>query len=99
MKSPAMTPLGVATPHSEAFGPTEELPMQRQPPTPVCKAFTLCKQIFYDEMTQEHTLVAPLHQIFASEFPAVFDVSAFARLSNAHGPYRVELQLRTLEGE
>jgi hypothetical protein len=50
-------------------------------------------------MTQEHTLVAPLHQVFAPEFPVVFDLSGFARWSNAHGPYRVELQLRTLEGD
>jgi hypothetical protein len=73
--------------------------MERRPPTPVCRAFTLCKQIYTDPMFLEHTLVCPVHQVFAPEYPAAFNLSAFARWTNAHGAYRVELQLRTLDGE
>jgi hypothetical protein len=64
----------------------------------VCKTFLVCKQIFLDEKTQECVLVSPVHQTFAPEYPAVQDLSFFARWSNAHGPYRVEVQLRDLEG-
>jgi hypothetical protein len=73
--------------------------MERRQPTPLCRTFTVCKQIFIDEITQEYTLVAPLHQIFLPHYPATMDLSVFARWTNAHGPYRVELQLRTLDGE
>ncbi len=73
--------------------------MERRPPTPVCRAFTLCKQIYTDPKTQEHTLVSPVHQVFAPQYPATFDLSVFARWTNAHGGYRVELQLRLLDGE
>src|SRR5262249_18270565 len=72
--------------------------MGPRPPTPVCKAFLVCKQIFWDEGTGECVLVSPLHQVFTPRYPAVLDLSFFARWTNAHGRYRVELQLRDLEG-
>jgi hypothetical protein len=72
--------------------------MGPQPPTPVCKAFLVCKQIFRDELTQECVLASPLHQTFAPRYPVVQDLAFFARWSNAHGCYRVELQLRDLDG-
>jgi hypothetical protein len=72
--------------------------MRQQPPTPVCKAFLVCKQIFTDAVTKECLLVAPLHQVFAPSYPLVQDLAFFARWSNAHGSYSVEVQLRDLEG-
>src|SRR5262245_8219070 len=68
-------------------------------PTPVCKCFLLCLQIFHDPVRQDDTLVAPVHQVFAPEYPVVEDLSVFARWTNAHGAYPVEVQLRDLEGE
>src|SRR5262249_23371508 len=73
--------------------------MDRRPPTPVCHAFTLCKQIFSDPTTLEHTLVSPVHQVFAHEYPFSISLGVFARWTNAHGAYSVELQLRTLDGD
>jgi hypothetical protein len=72
--------------------------MSPRPPTPVCKTFLVCKQIFVDELTQECTLVAPIHQIFVEEYPLRQYLSFFARWTKAHGSYRVEVQLRDLEG-
>jgi hypothetical protein len=72
--------------------------MGPRPPTPVCKTFLVCKQIYLDDVTRECVLVSPLHQTFAPRYPAVQDLAFFARWSNAHGRYRVELQLRDLEG-
>ncbi len=73
--------------------------MASRPPTPVCKCFLLCRQIFLDPVRQDYTLVSPVHQVFAPEYPVVEDLSVFARWSNAHGAYPVEVQLRDLEGE
>ncbi len=72
--------------------------MQHKPPTPICKALVVCKQIFVDEQRQDCTLVSPIHQIFSPHFPVEEDLSVFARWTNAHGRYAVELQLRDLEG-
>ena len=45
--------------------------MSPRPPTPVCKAFLVCKQIFRDERTEEYVLVSPVHQTFAPpRYPA-----------------------------
>lgn len=68
-------------------------------PTPVCKCFLLCRQIFVDPQRQDYTLVSPVHQVFSARYPLVEDLSAFARWSNAHGAYAVELQLRSLDGD
>jgi hypothetical protein len=68
-------------------------------PTPVCKCFILCRQIFLDAVRQDYTLVSPVHQVFSARYPLVEDLSVFARWSNAHGSYAVEVQLRSLDGE
>ena len=68
-------------------------------PTPVCKCFVLCRQIFVDGIRQDYTLVCPVHQVFSSRYPLTEDFSVFARWTNAHGSYTVEVQLRNLEGD
>jgi hypothetical protein len=77
---------------------SEDSAMDRRP-TPVCKCFLLCRQIFVDTIRQDYTLVCPVHQVFASRYPLSEDVSVFARWSNAHGDYAVEVQLRSLDGD
>lgn len=72
--------------------------MPHQPPTPICKALVVCRQIFMDERRQDCILVSPIHQIFSARFPSEVDLSVFARWTNAHGRYTVEVQLRDLEG-
>src|SRR5207248_72159 len=42
--------------------------------------------------------VSPVHQVFPARYPAVEDLSAFARRGNSHGAYAVEVQLRDLGG-
>jgi hypothetical protein len=73
--------------------------MERRPPKPVCKCFTLCKQLFIDPDKNDFTLVTPVYQVFPTQYPAVEDLSVFARWTNAHGTYTIEVQLRDLEGE
>jgi hypothetical protein len=68
-------------------------------PTPVCKCFVLCRQVFIDPVRQDYTLVSPVHQVFADRYPLTQDLSVFARWSNAHGAYAVEVQLRGLDGD
>jgi hypothetical protein len=68
-------------------------------PIPVCKCFVFCRQIFVDAVRQDYTLVCPVHQVFASRYPVTEDLSVFARWSNAHGAYAVEVQLRSLDGD
>jgi hypothetical protein len=68
-------------------------------PTPVCKCFLLCRQIFVDALRKEYTVVNPIHQVFAPRYPLTEDLSVFARWSNAHGAYTIEVQLRSLDGD
>lgn len=72
--------------------------MERRP-TPVCKCFVLCRQIFVDAVRQDYTLVSQVHQVFSPRYPLTEDLSVFARWSNAHGAYAVEVQLRSLDGD
>jgi len=65
----------------------------------VCKCFVLCRGLFVDPARQDYTIVWPVHQVFSSRYPLTEDFSVFARWTNAHGSYAVELQLRNLEGD
>ena len=73
--------------------------MDLKPPTPVCRSFTVCRQVILDQFTQEYVLVAPTHQIGSVTFPLVAGVSLFVRCTSVQGAYRLELQLQDLEGE
>jgi hypothetical protein len=73
--------------------------MERRPPTPLCTCFLLCRQIFIDLTRKDYVLVSPVHQVFPARYPAEEDLSVFARWTNAHGAYTVEVRLRTLEGD
>jgi hypothetical protein len=72
---------------------------KRDHPTPVCKCFVLCRQLFVDAVRQDYAIVSPVHQVFSSRYPLTERLSIFARWSNAHGSYEIEVQLRSLEGE
>jgi len=73
--------------------------MERKPPTPTCKSFTVCRQTFQDVFTKEYMLLAPTHQIVTIAFPTVVNVSIFARMTSVQGTYQLEVQLQDLEGE
>jgi len=73
--------------------------MERRPPTPICKCFVVCRRLYVDAANTDYTLVSPLHQVFPTEYPAVEDLSIFARWTNSHGAYSVGVQLRNLEGD
>jgi len=68
-------------------------------PTPVCKCFVLCRGLFVDPTRQDYTIVSPVHQVFSPRYPLTEDFSVFARWTNAHGSYAIEVQLKSLEGE
>lgn len=72
--------------------------MERRP-TPVCKCFVLCRQIFVDPVRQDYTVVSPVHQVFSPRYPLTENLAVFARWTNAHGSYAVEVQLRSLDGD
>jgi hypothetical protein len=65
--------------------------MERRP-TPVCKCFVLCRGLFVDPARQDYTIVSPVHQVFSPRYPLTEDFSVFARWTNAHGSYAVEVQ-------
>jgi hypothetical protein len=44
-------------------------------------------------------VISPVHQVFTPYYPVTERLSVFARWSNAHGSYEVEVQLRTLDGD
>jgi hypothetical protein len=73
--------------------------MERRPPTPICKCFVVCKRIFVDPERQAYTLVEPTHQLFPERLPMIQELAIFARWTNSHGAYEVEVQLRNLEGD
>src|SRR5690349_17281303 len=79
--------------------PIERPDVQRRPPTPVCRCFLLCRRIYNDTARQDYVLASPVHQLFPPSYPWVEPLSMFARWTNAHGSYPVELLVRNLEGE
>ena len=44
--------------------------MERRP-TPVCKCFVLCRQIFVDPVRQDYSVVSLVHQVFSTRYPLV----------------------------
>jgi hypothetical protein len=72
--------------------------MERHPPTPVCRSFTVCRQILQDKLTGEFVLIGPTHQIYSFTYPTVANLSVFARCTSVQGVYRLEIQLQDLEG-
>ena len=73
--------------------------MTRRAPTPLCKCFLLCRRIYQDTARQDYVLASPVHQLFPPAYPWVESLSMFARWTNAHGRYPVEMLVRNLEGE
>jgi hypothetical protein len=73
-------------------------PVERLP-TPVCKCFVLCRELIFDPARQDYTIVSPVHQVLSRYYPLTEDFCVFARWTNAHGSYAVEVQLRNLEGD
>jgi hypothetical protein len=59
----------------------------------------LCRGLFVDPARQDYTIVSPVHQVFSPRYPLTEDFSVFARWTNAHGSYAIEVQLRSLEGD
>jgi hypothetical protein len=48
-------------------------------PTPVCKCFVLCRQIFIDPARQDYSLASPVHQVFSPQYPLTENFAVFAR--------------------
>lgn len=71
----------------------------QDPPTPICRCFTLCRRLFQDPATNDWALVSLTHQVFVPQYPAVEHFAVFARWTNSHGSYTVEVQLRSVNGE
>jgi hypothetical protein len=54
--------------------------------------------VLLDQYTQEYVLMAPTHEFVSFTFPAVADLSIYARCASVQGSYQLELQLQDLEG-
>jgi len=72
--------------------------MKHPQPTPISKTLVVCRQIFTDKDTGELALIAPLERIHFPHYPATLNVKTFALWANAHGSYRLLVQLRCLDG-
>ena len=73
--------------------------MQPKPPPPVCKCFLVCRQLLLDHHSRDYVILAQGYQIHSFTFPAVVDMSVYARLSSVQGVYQLEVQLQDLEGK
>lgn len=72
--------------------------MPHKPPQPLAPTFLLCREIFQDNKTGEHLLVAPFTSINFAAFPAALRVSLYIVLTGGHGTYYLGLQLRDAAG-
>lgn len=68
-------------------------------PIPLCKAFLVLRQITEDPKTLDTSLVGLVMGYHNRNFPAGSPMSFFARLTDGHGSYQVEVQLRDEEGK
>ncbi|MFO0967517.1 MAG: hypothetical protein U0793_18315 [Gemmataceae bacterium] len=68
-------------------------------PVPICKAFLCCRRVAADQQFKDTCIIGLCSQYEHHRFPASVPVGIFARLASAHGQYRVEIQLQTMEGE
>lgn len=67
------------------------------PPVPVCKALLICNRIVDRDIGP--CLEGLPRALEARFYPCGQPLAIFARVTSAHGSYRFEIQLRTLEGE
>jgi hypothetical protein len=72
--------------------------MEPRPPDPMCKALLVCRQVVKDAFTDEYILIGPTHQVTPLTYPAVVTLGIFAHWTSVQGTYKIELQLRDVEG-
>lgn len=68
-------------------------------PEPVCKAFLVCERVTTDPDAGRHDLLGLPMALQHHQFPTAAMLGFFARLSDAHGEYDVEIQLTDSSGE
>jgi hypothetical protein len=73
--------------------------MNQTPPLPVCTAFLACNRIEENPQTKDKVLIGLPRAYHHHFFPNACPIGFFIRLTEAHGNYRVEVQLQTPEGE
>jgi hypothetical protein len=72
--------------------------MRRKPPTPVSKAFLICREIWQDQRTGDTMLLGFVRHVQATSYPFAVQLEVFTRWTSAHGKYQVTLQLQDLAG-
>jgi hypothetical protein len=72
--------------------------MRRKPPTPVSKAFLICREIWQDQRTGDTMLLGFVRHVQAMQYPFPVQLEVFTRWTSAHGKYVVTLQLQDLAG-
>ena len=72
--------------------------MNQKPPMPVCKALLVCRRITL-EKSGDVNLLGIMTGYQHHYFPAAVSAGVFARLTSAHGSYRLEVQLQNANAE
>jgi hypothetical protein len=72
--------------------------MRRKPPTPVSRAFLICREIWQDQRTKDTMLLGFVRHVQATRYPFSVQLEVFTRWTSAHGKYQVTLQLQDLAG-
>jgi hypothetical protein len=72
--------------------------MRRKPPVPLCKAFLVLSQIV-DGSNGEVVMTGLPRCYHKHVFPSATPIAFFARLTSAHGEYKIEMQLQNPQGE
>jgi hypothetical protein len=73
--------------------------VDHKPPSPVCKAFLLCREIHIDPQRGDSILVGRIDSHAARSFPTATRIGFFTRLTSARGGYEVEVQLHAEAGQ
>src|SRR5262245_13649690 len=72
--------------------------VRRKPPTTVCKAFLICREIWQDRRTGDTMLLGFVRHVQATTYPHSALLEVFTRWTSAHGKYQVAFQLQDLAG-
>jgi hypothetical protein len=72
----------------------KELSMPAAPPQPLVNTFVVCREVWQIAGSNEVVLIGPFASISSISFPIQVAAGAYAQLTNAHGEYKIGLELR-----
>jgi hypothetical protein len=72
--------------------------METKPPSPICRAFLVCREVTEVPRTRETTLIGLVSSLSFRHLPAALPLGFFSRWTSAHGSYVIEIQLQAPDG-